>query len=314
MLSESFDEYQANAHWLTYGYHKIAYWDSLATPNQKGSAENVTQLAECASVDKTKPTLIFLHGFPSASWDWHYQWAALKQDYRCIAFDMLGLGLSDKPTKHRYFVLEQADIALFMCQNLGIKEAHIVAHDYGVSVAQHLLSKHYQNTSSLRVASICFLNGGLFAEAHCPLATQRLLHSAVGPLLARCMNKPTLKRSLTKIFGKQSPPVAHEVDILWRLLMYKQGRRVLPKLLDYLDDRKLYRDHWVNSMQKSNIPLGFINGVQDPVSGKHMLKRFNQILPQFPSKALDVGHYPQLEAKEEVTALLKQFLTTRQFE
>ncbi len=39
-------------------------------------------------------SIIFVHGFPFASWMWHNQINALSKDYRCIAYDVRGLGKS----------------------------------------------------------------------------------------------------------------------------------------------------------------------------------------------------------------------------
>ena len=54
--------------------------------------------------------LLLIHGFPSASWDWHYLWQPLAQRFRVIACDMLGFGDSAKPANHEYSLLEQADL------------------------------------------------------------------------------------------------------------------------------------------------------------------------------------------------------------
>lgn len=132
--------------------------------------------------------------------------------------------------------------------------------------------------------------------------------------MVRLMSKATLKRSFQKIFGEHSPPSAHEIDMIWRLLKYKQGNLVLPTLLDYLKERDIHRDKWVLAMQQTQTPLGFINGVQDPISGRHMLNRFKQLLPEAPFKALEVGHYPQLEADQLVTESISRFVCTQKFD
>ena len=42
-------------------------------------------------------TLVFLHGFPTSSHDWADVFLDLAHDHRCITFDYLGYGASDKP-------------------------------------------------------------------------------------------------------------------------------------------------------------------------------------------------------------------------
>ena len=63
--------------------------------------------------------LLLIHGFPTASWDWHYLWQPLAQRYRVIACDMLGFGDSAKPVDHEYSLLEQADLQQALEMSLG---------------------------------------------------------------------------------------------------------------------------------------------------------------------------------------------------
>ena len=47
----------------------------------------------------SKPTLLFVHGFPSQSSDWHYQIEHFhSKGYGIVAPDLLGYGGTDKPT------------------------------------------------------------------------------------------------------------------------------------------------------------------------------------------------------------------------
>ncbi len=89
-----------------------------------------------------KPALLLIHGFPSASWDWHDLWAPLAERFRLIAPDMIGFGFSAKPRGWGYSIHDQADLHLALCARLGVSEVHVLAHDYGVSVAQELLARH----------------------------------------------------------------------------------------------------------------------------------------------------------------------------
>jgi len=286
-------DYRNHAEYTEYKGYSIAYWQQL---NQNAQAE----------------TLFFIHGFPSAAWDWHGQWQYFAADFSLVALDMLGFGLSDKPMDHRYSVLEQADIVEHLCGQLGIRQLSIVAHDYGNSVAQELLSRQKDGDLSFKINTLCWLNGGLFAESHRPLLTQKLLHSWLGPILVKFLSKKTLLKSFTKIFGPETPPKQEEIDAIWALIEHKQGARVMPKLLDYLDERQTHRDRWVQAMQyygeSSDVRLSFINGRYDPISGEHMLIQFQQLLPNVKTRKLDVGHYPQLEAAKDVNKAIHKVM------
>jgi pimeloyl-ACP methyl ester carboxylesterase len=287
ILQSGIEQYKQSAHYAHIAGHKIAYW-------QGGKGE----------------CILLIHGFPSASWDWHHLWPELTQSRQVLALDLLGFGLSDKPHPHRYSLCAQADIVEGLLRKLDIKVCHILAHDYGDSVAQELLARDHRQELSFKLTSVCFLNGGLFAESHRPLLMQKLLKGMLGPLLTRFMNKASLNKGFTKIFGPHTPPKSHDIDALWHLLEHKQGRRVIPAILGYLDERKRMRQRWVDAMQQSVCPLYFINGIYDPISGQHMLQRYLELIPNPRTTALPVGHYPQLEAPDQVVALYQAFLSS----
>lgn len=289
-MSPTFESYQQQASFTELLGHNIAFWRSPDFGR-----------------DSNKATILFIHGFPSAAWDWHYQWCHLVKDYHLISLDLLGYGLSDKPLNHQYSLLEQADIIEALLANQGVTECHIMAHDYGDSVAQELLSRQLQD--GLSISSLCFLNGGLFASHHRPLFAQKLLKSPLGNLAARFMSKKSLNKSFSKIFGKDTPPEQQDIDILWKLLEHNQGMRVIPKLLTYIDERGVHGERWKKAMIDTPIPLYFVNGVQDPISGQHMLDYYREIIPNSRTTALDVGHYPQIEAPQQVLTLYREFLT-----
>ena len=58
-----------------------------------------------------------------------------------LAPDFLGFGASEKPADHRYSLLEQADLVEARVGAHRRAETILVAHDYGVSVAQELLAR-----------------------------------------------------------------------------------------------------------------------------------------------------------------------------
>lgn len=81
------------------------------------------------------------HGFPTASWDWHKLWPEFVKHYRVIALDMIGFGFSDKPINYHYSIGDQADLQQALLTSLGISSIHLLAHDYGDTVAQELLAR-----------------------------------------------------------------------------------------------------------------------------------------------------------------------------
>jgi pimeloyl-ACP methyl ester carboxylesterase len=252
--------------------------------------------------------LLLIHGFPTASWDWHYLWQPLAQRYRVIACDMLGFGDSAKPLNHDYSLLEQADLQQALLAHLQVEQPlHVLAHDYGDSVAQELLARHYDGL--IDVASCVFLNGGLFPETHRPVLTQKLLLSPLGWMIGRAFSRDRLVKSFRQIFGPDTGPSESELDDFWSLIDSNRGPRILHKLIAYIPERRVQRDRWVAAMQRGEIPLRVIDGAVDPISGAHMVERYRELIADADTVLLPgIGHYPQTEAPVQV---LKHYLQFR---
>lgn len=252
--------------------------------------------------------LLLIHGFPTASWDWHYLWQPLAQRFRVIACDMLGFGDSAKPQQH-YSLFEQADLQQALLAHLQVSEpVHLIGHDYGASVAQELLARHHEGSAQL--ASCAFLNAGLFPESHRALLAQKLLLSPLGWLVARTFNRDDLVSSISQIYGPCTHPSESALDDCWSLVASNRGNRVLHRLAAYLPERVTHRERWVGALQHGTVPLRFINGAVDPVSGLHMVERYHQLVPNPDTVLLQgIGHYPHTEAPAQV---LRHYLAFRQ--
>jgi len=249
--------------------------------------------------------LLLIHGFPTASWDWHDLWQPLTQQYQCIAPDLLGFGYSDKPKSYAYSIADQANLCVMLLKKLGHKSVHLLVHDYGDTVGQELLARQRDGSLPFSIQSVCFLNGGLFPETHRPTFLQRLLASPFGPLLANRMSLNSFSKSMRRIFGQQTQPSPELLNDFWQLLLNNNGRQLVPQLLGYMAERREFRERWLSAMQKSGIPMRLIDGAADPISGMHMAARYGELIDNADIVLLEkVGHYPQVE---DPVAVLKAY-------
>lgn len=253
--------------------------------------------------------VLLIHGFPTCSWDWAKLWPTLTTRYpRVIAPDMLGFGRSAKPARHRYCLMEQTDLHVALLVELGVGEVRVLAHDYGVSVAQELLARSREGRLPFRLEAVALLNGGLFPETHWQTRMQKLVHGPLGGLIVRLSSQRTFDRSFSLVFGPQTPPSREELDHFWALLTHEQGHHRLHRLIRYIDDRRAHRARWVAALQQAPCPVRLINGPEDPVSGAHMVARYRELIPNPDVVSLPgIGHYPQVEAPQAVLDALLPF-------
>lgn len=278
--------WQAQGRTMTFAGQPIRYW-----------------LAGAADAEP----LLLIHGFPTASWDWHRLWAPLAGRYRLIACDMLGFGYSAKPRGHAYSLLEQADLQQALLAQVGEQRpVHVLAHDYGDSVAQELIARHQEGR--LQLASCVFLNGGLFPETHHPVRVQKLLLGPLGPLIGRLFSRRKLAQSFARILGPHTQASEAELDALWQLIEHNNGPAVMHRLIRYMPERRQQRERWVAAMQATQVPMRVIDGAVDPISGAHMVARYRELITAADTVLLEgIGHYPQLEAPDQVLAHYLQF-------
>jgi pimeloyl-ACP methyl ester carboxylesterase len=276
--------WRTRSHIFTFKGHSIRYW----------------------SAGRGEP-LLLLHGFPTASHDWHYLWQPLAQQYRVIACDMLGFGDSAKPRRHAYSLLEQADLQQALLAHLRIEEpVHVLAHDYGGNVAQELIARHQQGEA--RLATCVFLNGGLFAEALRPAKLQRQLSGPAGWWVARAFNRQALVRSVGEFYGPNTGPNESELDDCWDLLACNRGNRVFHRLIAYLQETREHEARWTQAMQNCGLAMRMIVGGSDSIAGVRMLERYRQLIRHADTVLLpDIGHYPHTEAPFQVLRHFREF-------
>ena len=254
--------------------------------------------------------LLLIHGFPTSSWDWLPMWGDLIKNYRVIALDMLGFGFSDKHNNRNYSIHGQADIVEALVAAKGLESFHVLAHDYGDTVAQELLARQLEGNGVGQWLSCCFLNGGLFPETHRALLTQKLLLSPIGSLLNSFTGFRKFCRNFSSVFGADTQPSDQELKDFWWLINFNNGKHLFHNLITYMSDSIQHRERWVSALQTSSIPLALINGSVDPVSGSHMVARYKELECRldYCAELPTIGHYPQVEAPEDVLTHYQIFL------
>lgn len=258
------------------------------------------------------PVLLLLHGFPTSSYDWHKIYPDLVARFDVLCLDMLGYGFSDKPQNNKYSIHQQADIVESFLQFLKIESCHILAHDMGDTVANELLARQNLQNLSFSISSICLLNGGLFPGVHKPLFVQWALMTPIGKYIAKLYTFKLFSNAFSKIFGRETQASQKELENLWYLINYKDGMKVFHLLIRYMQDRIDNEARWFKALVECQVPLRLIDGAADPISGIHMAKHYQEVIPNPDVIVLNkIGHYPQMEAPNLVLKHFLEFLSNQ---
>jgi pimeloyl-ACP methyl ester carboxylesterase len=253
--------------------------------------------------DAGGPVVTFLHGYPSSSLD---VVPVLERvpGLRVVALDFPGFGASAKPVGHPYSIHGAADAVEAAWAHLGVASSVLLAHDYGVSVAQELLARQAEGAGAVPVTGVVWSNGGLYSDLHRATAGQKLLLDAEhGAEVAAAMDEALLALGIRATWGRRRPLTDGEMHELWLALDHDGGARQAHRLLHYVGDRLAHGERWIGALESCPLPMRFVWGDLDPVSGGHVADRLEMRLPQVPLDRLtDVGHWPPLEAPDEVAA------------
>jgi pimeloyl-ACP methyl ester carboxylesterase len=241
------------------------------------------------------PPLVFLHGYPSSSYDWRLLLALLPGRHT-VAFDFLGFGLSDKPREHVYSLLGQADLAEELIGRLAGPEIVLVAHDMGTSVATELLARDIEGRLGFRLRAVLLLNGSMVLERASLTISQKLLRGPLGPLAARLSSERAFRAQFRRIFSPRHPVGRDELADQWSLLAHRGGHRILDRLTYYLSERIAYAERWHGALRDWPGRLELAWGMRDPVSTPAVLEAVRDLRPEAPFEPLaELGHYPQIE-------------------
>ena len=93
--------------------------------------------------------LIMLHPNGSSTWAWHRVIDSLSHRFSCYAFDMLGHGKSEKPTRHYIGMPDYAQALDDACNQLNIDQGHFLGNSVGASLAVEMAAGFPERVAKL---------------------------------------------------------------------------------------------------------------------------------------------------------------------
>ncbi len=274
------------------------------------------RLVECGGVrvfrvvEGEGPNLVCFHGFPTNAWDWHRLLPLLTSRHRVLVLDFPGSGLSDKPARYKYSLIDQMNVAEQLLRKEGFQTFDLICHNMGDTVGCELFYRLERGETRLRIRRAVFLNGSVYMELHHPLPTQRLIRQPLlGPLLARLGTKRVFVQQFSQVFARRETLSKEEYDAYWALLRANGGQRVMAHVAQYMNERLRREARWIEPLRRLSFPLLILWGQADPISVPAIAERLYQEVPGSRLKFLPrVGHYPHLEDAARVAQETEAFL------
>jgi pimeloyl-ACP methyl ester carboxylesterase len=103
--------------------------------------------------------VVLLHGIGCSVLEWQRNVAALAAHHRVFALDLLGYGLSDKPTEETYTIGRLAQFTLDFMSAHGIAKAHLAGNSLGGRIALDCATIAADRVGSLLLVSPAGVDG-----------------------------------------------------------------------------------------------------------------------------------------------------------
>jgi pimeloyl-ACP methyl ester carboxylesterase len=249
--------------------------------------------------------LLFLHGFPSSSYDWRPLFELRGEEETRLAFDFLGFGLSEKPRDHLYTLAWQADAAEELVRRAGSPPVFLIGHDMGTSVATELMARDLRGELDMKLSGALLFNGSMLLHLAKPTLGQQLLRSRFGALFARLTSERSFRAQFSRVFSSQHPLGAEEAADQWSLISHDGGQRLAHLTINYMAERERFTDRWHGAIRDWPKPLTLAWGLQDPVARTGVLDGLRALRPSVPTIELpDAAHYPQIERPDLIAGAL----------
>ncbi len=251
--------------------------------------------------DSHLPYLLILHGYPTCSFDYQKVLPLLSKHFRVVVHDHLGFGFSDKPKDYSYTLIDQCDVALQLWNQLGIKQAHVLAHDYGTSVATELVARdNHGLLHDFQIYTLTLCNGSMHIElAQLRLIQRLLLNRFTGPKIAQLSSRNTMAKNLRQIYVDATQVTEEEIDALWEMMTHNEGKSVIHQTTQYIKQRKQFWHRWIGALQQTQLPVHVLWAENDPVAVIEMAQVLHdEIAHASLTKLPHLGHFPMAESPD----------------
>jgi len=258
----------------------------------------------------TGPVILCVHGNPT--WSFYYREIVKKfsDQYRVIAVDHVGCGLSSKPSRNEfdYTLATHRDNLVGLIDHLNLQNITLVAHDWGGAIG---LAAAVQRIE--RLSSMMLMNTAAFPPPYMPKRIGILRTPILGTAAIRGLNafaRPAVTMATARhrlapdvasglLFPYQSWGDRVAIDAFVRDIPMSSSHPTHPVLV------QLERD----LVKLKHLPVQLIWGMKDWCFRPECLERFLHHWPDANVARLDdVGHYVLEDAPDETLSILRSFL------
>ena len=256
----------------------------------------------------TGPPIVMVHGTPTWSFLYRDLVKGLRDRYRCVVPDLLGFGLSDKPSGASYRPEDQARRLSRLIDTLALKDITLMVHDFGGPIGLAYAIDHPTNVKRLVLFNTWMWS---FVGDRQMQWIGRMFAGRLGRFLYEQWAFPVnvlFRRSIgdrrrytpdvhAQYLGPMRDPAARHATWIYAR--------------ELLGSSSWYGALWQRRERIAPIPALLVWGMKDPAFAK-CLPRWRSVFADAEVVKLSgVGHAPMEERAPEITPVISRFLEGR---
>ena len=256
------------------------------------------------------PTILLLHGFPSASHMFRDLIPELAESYHVVAPDLPGFGMTEQPARDafKYTFETIANVIDRFTEVLGLAKFALYVFDYGAPIGFRLAVMHPE-----RISAIVTQNGNTYLEG---------VSDAFAPVQAYWKEPTQANRDALRGFlAPQTTLFQYMHGVANPSLVSPDGRNLddfylarpgnaeiqLDLLLDYQSNVALY-DTIQAYLRQHQPPVLAVWGKNDPFFIPPGAEAFKRDVPSAEVRFVDSGHFALETHAREIGAAMRAFL------
>ena len=213
---------------------------------------------------------MLVHGFPTSSIDYFALTGELGSEFDIYLLDFPGHGLSDKPPEpYVYSLYDDARLLVDAITRVWrLTEFRMLTHDRGSSVGMIATGMLAAQDPALVPVDLILTNGNIYL----PLSNLTAFQTALlDPATARATAAATTPELLAAGMGMSTFMPRRtlrdpEIAALVQCFAHDDGIRVLPDVIQYLNERAAGEISWLEALSKSDVNTTVAWGMHDNVS------------------------------------------------
>ncbi len=207
--------------------------------------------------------VVCMHGVPASSFLYRKMLPLLAQKgYRALAFDLLGMGLSDKPKDFDYSWTHLGKWCSQAIEALALQKYHLILHDIGGPLACEMIGHHPERVRSVTLLNTPIANLGSFKM---PFPMFFFEQRGLGEMFL-AGTVPFLFRFLMHWRGIHKKESFHlkDAQAYIQLLNHRDKGRSFLKIMRSFEATPAKEEQYIQALKNLAVPIQIVWGVNDP--------------------------------------------------